>query len=576
MSDRVRHSNVLAFVVLLMAAPVLCAQEPDDSNPAAMAELARKYEKGDGCPRDIGKALVYYKRSASMGEPTAMVALGELYHEGVCVAPDLAYATDMYRQAAEKGFAPGMMRYGEILESSGKRSQGMIWFRRAAMKGYGPAMTHLGDILADVEWYRRAVAAKHPPAFARLSENVPSVEAVELLREGAALGDPTAQARYAQRIESTDQKKAIELYRAAAQTGDKIAMSRLAFYSETEGDKLLWYTKAAEAGEGDALYWMARRAEAAGDKEGALRLYRRALGQGHIGATAQLAKLTGDKAMMKAAAESGDADALYAVAVETDDKALLARAAELGNAEALAATGQFEKAAAKGHLPSLVKLGRWEEAAKLGDPEALYRWGMSQRDKAEGTRYIRQAAEKSHPAAMMELASRLETGSGSAVNAVESRQLITKAADAGSSEAKLKLGDEKSVKQAASAGYAPAMVKAAEITGDREWLEKAAAKQHAPAMTKLGQVEQAASAGDPDALVALADKTKSPQKAYKLYLQAAEKGNFPAMRRLAECHINGRGTSLSPIDGVNWYRKAAWAGDAESIAKLKELGKTLY
>ncbi len=575
MNVRARLSN-FSLLLLLVAAICAVAQEPDDSDPAGMAELARKYEKGLGCPRDIGKALVYYKRSAALGEPTAMVALGDLYHEGVCVEADLKYATDMYRQAAMKGFAPGMMRYGEILESTGRRNEGIVWFRRAAMKGYGPAMTHLGDILADIEWYRRAVAAKHPAAFARLAENVPSVEAVALLKEGAELGDPTAQSRYAQRIEATDRKKALELYRAAAPAGDARAMSRLGFYAETEGDRLLWYTKAAEAGDSDALYWMARRAETSGDREQALRLYRRAVGKGHAGATAQLAKLTGDKVMMKAAAEAGDADALYAVAQETNDKALLQRAAELGNAEALAATGETEKAAAKGHVASLVKLERWEEAAKAGSPEGLYRYGLSLQDKADGTRYIRRAAEASYPAAMRELALRIESGSGAAQDAADAKQWMERAAKAGDSVAMYRIGNESTVRQAAEAGYAPAMVKAADLTGDKKWLEKAAEANYTPAYTKLGQFEKAAEAGDPEALVALADKTKSPQKAYKLYLQAADKGYLPAMRRLAECHINGRGTSLSPIDGVNWYRKAAQAGDAESLAKLKQLGKTLY
>jgi len=560
-----------------------------------MSELARKYEKGDGCPRDIGKALVYYKRSASLGEPTAMVALGDLYHEGVCVAPDLAYATDMFRQSAEKGFAPGMMRYGEILESSGKRSQGMIWFRRAAMKGYGPAMTRLGDILADVEWYRRAALAKHPPAFAKLSENVPSVEAVALLKEGATLGDPVAQSRYGQRIEKTDPKQAIELFRAAAQAGEPAAMSRVAFYSETDGDKLMWYTKAAEANNGDALYWMARRAETSGDRDGALRLYRRALGQGHAGATAQLAKLTGDKTMMKAAAEAGDADALYAVAVETGDQALLARAAELGHVEALAATGQTEKAAAKGHLGSLVKLERWEEAAKQGDSQSMYRWGASRPDKAEGTLYVRRAAEALYPAAMREYGLRLELGNGAPRDPAMSKEWLDKAAQAGDAVAMAKLSEMAKaaarMEEAGRAAQVAAELKVAKAARGKKAPEKpkqvAAAVAPAPGASEpvVAEVAQivpkpqpvaAAEPSDPESLVALADKTKSPQKAYKMYLQAADKGYMPAMRRLAECHLNGRGTSLSPIDGVNWYRKAAWAGDAESVAKLKALGKTLY
>src|SRR3954452_2135153 len=85
----------------LTAGLCVCAEEPSD--PAEMAELARRYQNGLGCPRDIGRALLYYKRAASDGEPTAMLALGDLYHEGQCVPQDLRYAMQMYRQSAEAG-----------------------------------------------------------------------------------------------------------------------------------------------------------------------------------------------------------------------------------------------------------------------------------------------------------------------------------------------------------------------------------------------------------------------------------------------------------------------------------------
>jgi len=204
--------------------------------PAEMAELAQKYEKGIGCPRDIGKALVFYKRAAAEGEVTSMVALGDLYRDGVCVEQDLKYSGDMYRQAANAGFAPGMMRFGMSLERSGRLPDATVWFRKAAAKGYGPAMTHLGDIMADSEWYRQAVAAKDPPAFARLAETVPSTESVQLLKQGADLGDPVAQWRYAERIEKQDPATAVNLYRSAAEAGEPVAMSRLAYFAEKSQD----------------------------------------------------------------------------------------------------------------------------------------------------------------------------------------------------------------------------------------------------------------------------------------------------------------------------------------------------
>ncbi|MBC7926537.1 MAG: sel1 repeat family protein [Bryobacteraceae bacterium] len=586
MSVRVPTYSLRAFGLFLTVAGlgVSAQTEPAVENPAALFELAQRYEKGVGCPRDIGKALVYYKKSAAEGEPAAMVALGDLYREGICVPQDLRYSGDMYRQSANKGFAPGMMRLGLALETSGRRPEGIGWFRKAAAHGYGPAMTHLGDILADVDWYHRAVAAKDPPAFARLSENVSSTEAVQLLKQGSELGDPVAQARYGQRIEQTDASAAAKLYRTAAEAGEPSAMSGYARFAEkglagvpqSDGEALLWYTKAAAAKDAEGLHWMARRAEAAGQREEAIRMYRLAVGRAHTGAMVRLARLTDDKKLMSAAAESGDPEALYLVAQDLKDDALMQRAAELGNPEALAATGQVEKAAARGHVPSMLHLQRWQDAANAGSPEGLYRYGLSLPDKAEGTRYVQRAADAGYPAAMRDLAARTASGEGIAKDTVAAKTWYGKAAQAGDAIAKYKLGEPKKVQEAAEAGYAPAMVKTAETTGDSKWLEKAAESNYAPALTKLGKVDEAAAAGDPEAKILLGDRTKKPREAYKLYLEAAGAGSLAAMRRLAECHINGRGTSVSPIDGVNWYRKAAQGGDAESLAILQKLGKTLY
>src|SRR3954447_7444258 len=141
MNGRVRTNKLIrssTCVALLLTAAGLRVFGQEPETPAAMAELARKYQNGIGCPRDIGRALLYYRQAAEAGNADAMVALGDLYHEGVCVPQDLAFSNNMYRKAAEAGFAPGMMRLGQALESSGHRDQGVIWFRKAAAKGYGP------------------------------------------------------------------------------------------------------------------------------------------------------------------------------------------------------------------------------------------------------------------------------------------------------------------------------------------------------------------------------------------------------------------------------------------------------
>src|SRR5688500_2431352 len=105
MSGLVRTSKF----ILILTGGLLLAQE----TPESMTELARKYEHGLGCPRDIGRALLWYRKAAAAGDPQAMIALGDLYREGTCVVPDMAYALGMYGKAAAAEFPPGMMRLAE-------------------------------------------------------------------------------------------------------------------------------------------------------------------------------------------------------------------------------------------------------------------------------------------------------------------------------------------------------------------------------------------------------------------------------------------------------------------------------
>jgi TPR repeat protein len=219
-----------------------------------------------------------------------------------------------------------------------------------------------------------------------------------------------------------------------------------------------------------------------------------------------------------------------------------------------------------------VKLGRYEEAARAGDPEGLYRFGLSMDDEAVGTRWIQRAAEAGHAAAMRELGLRYRDGSGAPVDAEVAARWLRSAAAAGDAQAMYEIGENRA---AAEKGYPPAMVRLAEDTGDRAWLEKAAAAGYANAWTKLGQLDRAAAAGDPEAKVLLAEKSRKPKEAFQLYLEAAQAGYAPAMLRLGDCTMEGRGTSRSEIDAVNWYRQAARAGSREALDKLARLGKSL-
>lgn len=546
--------------LLLIAGGLLYAQETAES----MTELARKYEHGLGCPRDIGRALLWYRKAAQAGEPHAMIALGDLYKEGVCVDRDLRYALEMYRNAADADFAPGMMRLAEFIEPR-QREEAIDLYRRASLKGYGPAMVRLGDLSGEETWYERGVSVEYPPAFARLADLKKDAEALNLLRRGAELSDPVAQTALGRRLEKSDPEKAAQLFKAAAEAGNPAGMERWAAVAEKRGqlgEAEVWYDKAAAADVPAALHWKAvRRVKT--DPGAARVLLKKAASRNYPPSMTQLALLDGDKALLERAAQAGDPEAMMALGGDW-----VAKAADRGNPEALAAAGRVEEAAARGHGPSLVKLGRFAEAAQAGEAEGAYRYGLSLPDGAEGTRWIQRAAESGYVPAMRELGVRYRSGKSAPHDEILAASWLGKAAAAGDPEALYLTG---SVKESAEKGYAPAMV----ALGTKDWLERAAESGYANAWTKLGDVERGAAAGDPEARTILGDRSRDGKAAYKLYLQAAESSYVPAMIRLGDCHLHGRGASRSEVDAVNWYRRAAQAGSKEAMDKLRGLGKGL-
>jgi TPR repeat protein len=557
-----KSTQLVLTALLLHAAGLFLFAEEAASTPAAMSELARRYEHGISCPRDIGRALFWYKRAAAGGDPSAMLALGDLYREGVCVERDLTYSTGMYRRAAEAGFAPGMVRLAEAVEHR-EREEALRWYRQAAGRGYGPALTKLGDLLSDADWYRKAVAAEHPPAFARLAATLNGDDALPLLRRGSELGDPVAQSLYAATLEKRDPKAAADLFQRAARAGDVTAMERWARIAEQtsqEGEAQLWYRKAAQGGNARALYWVALREK---DPDVARVLLKKSADRNFAPAMTRLAIDKGDSTLLRAAAAAGDSDAMLRLG-------MIEQAAQAGNAEALARLGRTGEAAARGHAPSLLKLGRIEEAARLGDSEALYRHGLALTDAAEGTRWIERSASKGHVAAMRELGIRYRRGAGAPADEAVAKLWLGRAAEAGDPEALYLTG---AYREAAGKGYAPAMIELGNSTGDRTWFQRAAEAGYANAWTRLGELDKAAAAGDPEARMLLGDKARRPQDAYRLYVEAANAGYAPAMIRAGDCHLNARGTSRSEVDAVNWYRRAVLAGSTEAMERLKKLGK---
>lgn len=143
----------------------------DTIDPEEQYNLACKYQGGDGVPKDVEKAVYFFRNAAEQGYATAQLNLGICYYKGQGVAKDLEQAAYWYRKAAEQGDAFAQRSLGYCyqygLRLSKDLEQAVYWYRKAAELGNSSAQGWLGhcyqygdgvpkDLTQAVEWYRRA------------------------------------------------------------------------------------------------------------------------------------------------------------------------------------------------------------------------------------------------------------------------------------------------------------------------------------------------------------------------------------------------------------------------------------
>jgi TPR repeat protein len=541
-----------------------------------------------------------------------MVALGDIYDEGKCVDQSMGTAVLWFRRAASLGSPAAMHRLGRMIEfGRGVRrdkDEAVTWYQRAAERGYPAALTKMGDISGNAGWYRKAVAAGDAAAYAKLAATLSGEEAVAMHRRGAERGDPAAMYHLALGEEAADAARAAKWLLRAAEAGYPAAMSRYAEYAtkgrggvaQSDGEAGVWYRKAADAGDPVGLTWVAHRIESK-NPEAAMPLYERAVAAGYAPAMTRLGLIRADCDLFRRGADGGDVDGMFHYATKctpADAREWLMKAGDRGHALALVKLGDARRAAEAGHLPSMLEMAKkdptWvRRAADAGEPEAMRLFAATIADRGEAARWIQRSAEAGNRAAMFELASAYEKGSGVMADRGVAERWYRAAADAGEPRAMHRLGvltnDAAFILKAAKAGVPEAMSKVGETAADREealrWFRKAADAGHVNAWTRIGALtgdtaalERAAQAGDGEAKMKLGEieeRRGRRKQAYLLYRDAADAGYAPAMMRVGDCHLNGSGTWVSEVDAVNWYRRAAQAGDKDAMEKLKQLGKTL-
>lgn len=211
--------------------------------------------------KDIGIAMMWYRKAAEQGHADAQYALGSGYLEGHGVARDYSEAVKWYRKSAEQGNAAAQFRLG-LCYANGygvekNFNEAMKWYRIAAEKGSAEAQFSLGLCYA----YGYGVEKNFD-------------EALKWYRRSAEQGNAEAQfiwgACYANGYGvAKDPTEAVKWYRRAAKSG----------YAEAQFSLGLCYAI------GDGVEK---------DVRTAVRWFREAVEQGHMGA-AEALKALGEK-----------------------------------------------------------------------------------------------------------------------------------------------------------------------------------------------------------------------------------------------------------------------------------------
>lgn len=521
------HHDEFAFQCCLKAASKGLAD--------AQYELAGRFARGVGAPKNEALARDWYERAARQGVARAQYALAELLDQVAQGKPN-EDARRWYRAASAQGH-PGAQLALARLDGAGQGRSGEA--KRRGRKGDGEERRK-----ADNRWARYA---ERGDADDRFHVGCMHESGVEL---------------------EQDVEEARRWYRLAAEQQHREAQLALARLCEDEGNSasgaeaLYRWEQAAQLGSAEAQYMLGRRHAGGGGDDSAfksLACYMRAAEQGHPEALMAVHGLLSAgagraaDACLRQAAESGHAQAQSTlgqrfISGERLDPSSeqahdwLERAARQGNADAQCALGDWF-ATGHGRAPDFVSAG------DVGD------W--------------------------------LAAGHGSAPDFVQARQWYEKAAQQGHVKAQWLLGGL----YANGAAGVPRDGKQAAL-----WCKKAAAAGFAPAQATMGTLfaqakkmdravpwwSKAAVQGDPEAQFNLANAYRAGsgvkadfRTAFLLWTNAAAAGVPAAQTRLGLAYAKGEGAAVDPIEATKWFMVAQRAGDAAAAANCKHAASLL-
>lgn len=129
--------SVLFYAISLFAQTYVRDAEQGSAN--AQYRLGRMYERADRMPKDISKAVYWYKKAAEQNHPQAIMALGELYYYGVEVKQNMHLAFKYFNEAAVYNNYEACYCLGEMYEQGVGVAKHLPtaykWYKKAADEG---------------------------------------------------------------------------------------------------------------------------------------------------------------------------------------------------------------------------------------------------------------------------------------------------------------------------------------------------------------------------------------------------------------------------------------------------------
>ncbi|MCP9759295.1 hypothetical protein EGI20_08235 [Aquitalea sp. S1-19] len=219
--------------------------------------------------------------------------------------------------------------------------------------------------------------------------------------------------------------------------------------------------------------------------------------------------------------------------------------------------------------------------------------GGLQLDLSKAAKLLQQGVDRGEPDAMNGLGAAYAHGKGVEKDERLALDLLQRAADTGELDAIYNLatvrffglfGANKDVneglrlmRKSADSGYPIALLRLGMMLAAREKRMTPEAQRYIANARE--QIEQLSRQGSVEAMAALGEifekgigAPKNHNKAFDLYLTAANHSHIKAMTRLGIAYLDGMGTDINPSKGRQWLEKAAKLGSDAAEKKLKEIG----